>query len=370
MGTFFDQLVAILLEASPYLLFGFAAAGLFRAFVPEEKVYRLLGENRFRSVLLASLIGVPLPLCSCSVIPAATALRQRGASRGATTAFLISTPETGIDSISITYALMDPIMTIVRPVAAFATALLTGSAVGVFAADDETTSAAPAASTSEKVEPGSDCCRSNSCDSEPNTSSEAGTVNKVVDGLRYAFGPLLEDLAPWLLIGFVLAAAIGAAVPEGMLAEIPQGWVSSLLMMLIATPVYICASASTPVAAALIAKGLDPGAALVLLLVGPATNIATILVVFRFMGARILAIYLAGVTTCALAFGFAINALYARLGVDLRTTISAAAHSEEVSAIKVTAAVVLTGLLVWSMRRRVLPRPPGDRETDASAVLR
>jgi len=370
MGSFFNQLLAIILESSPYLLFGFAGAGLFRALVPEQQVYRLLGENRFRSVLLASLIGVPLPLCSCSVIPAATALRQRGASRAATTSFLISTPETGIDSISITYALMDPIMTIVRPVAAFATALLTGSAVSVFAAGEEATSPSsdPATSTAGESPAESDSCCSGSCDSEE--SAPSGTGAKILDGLRYAFGPLLEDLAPWLIIGFVLAAAIGAVVPEGMLAEIPQGWISSLVMMLIATPVYICASASTPVAAALIAKGLDPGAALVLLLVGPATNIATILVVLRFMGARILAIYLAGVTTCALAFGFAINALYARMGVDVATTISTTAPTEEVSVIKVAAAVVLTALLAWSLRHKVLPRPPRDRETDASAVLR
>ena len=364
LSDFARQLLHIVAESAPFLLLGFLLAGLFRALVPETLVHRLMGRNRFRSIVWASLVGVPLPLCSCSVIPAATALRQRGASRGATTSFLISTPETGVDSISITYALIDPIMTVFRPVAAFATALLTGSAV-MFLADDNSGSGA-AAAPSSPPEPGapastSSCCADDECGSEPATPSES-RLESTAAGIRYAFGPLLDDLAVWLIVGFVLSAAIGVLVPDGMLSAIPQGWVSSSLMMLIATPVYICAAAATPVAATLILKGLDPGAALVMLLVGPATNMTTILVVLRFMGKRVLSIYLVGVAVSALAFGFVANLVYTRLGIDLSSAVSAALE-ESTSVPQIVSAVIVVALLGrvfvrrWSTRAEVSPQP-------------
>lgn len=360
-ATLFEALIYIVAESAPYLLFGLAAAGLLRALVPEEKVYRLLGDNSFRSVLLASLLGVPLPLCSCAVIPVAAGLRQSGAGKAATTSFLISTPETGVDSISITYALMDPIMTVARPVAAFATALLTGAAVGLLPDED-----LPPESTENQ--PVASCCDDAGC-GEAATDGEPSPGNAVRNGLRYAFGPLLGDLAPLLVIGFVLAAVVTVMVPDGFFAAIPSGWVSSLVMMLVATPVYICASAATPIAAALVLKGLDPGAALVLLLVGPATNVTTILVVLRLMGRRVLVVYLLGVTTCALAAGVAVNAIYAGLQIDAAAVVAATGDTG-VSAIQGIAAVVLVALLAYHLWRRVSGSPPPGSETDVSPVLR
>jgi uncharacterized membrane protein YraQ (UPF0718 family) len=360
-ASLIDALVYIVAESAPYLLFGFAAAGLLRALVPEEKVYRLLGDNSFRSVLLASLLGVPLPLCSCAVIPAAAGLRQGGAGNPATTSFLISTPETGVDSISITYALMDPIMTVARPVAAFVTALLTGVAVGLLPDEDvspETANDQPAAS----------CCSDTDCGDAPSV-GEPARGDAVRNGLRYAFGPLLEDLAPLLVIGFVLAAVVTVIVPDGFFAAIPSGWVSSLVMMLVATPVYICASAATPIAAALVLKGLDPGAALVLLLVGPATNVTTILVVLRLMGGKVLAVYLLGVTVCALAAGVAINAIYAGLQIDASAVVAATGDTG-VSAVQAIASVVLVALLAYHLWRKVSRSSGSGSETDASPVLR
>ena len=356
-ASFFDALLHIVAESAPYLLFGFAAAGLLRALVPEERVYRLLGEDGFRSVFLASLFGVPLPLCSCSVIPAAAGLRRSGAGRAATTSFLVSTPETGVDSISITYALMDPIMTVTRPIAAFVTALATGSAVALLPSDDEPEP--PAAVEAEG------CCNDTGCGGE-STEQAPSMTESILEGLRYAFGPLLDDLAVWLVVGFVLAAGIAAAVPEGFFAGIPSGWVSSLLMVLVATPVYICASGATPIAAALVLKGLDPGAALVLLLVGPATNVTTILVVLRLMGSRVLAVYIVGVTVCALLFGMATNALYARLGIDA-SVVATSAEASGISPLQTVSAIVLLSILGYRLWLR-LSSSGSRRESGVSAV--
>jgi len=357
-ATFFQSLLHIVGESAPYLLFGFAAAGLLRALIPEQRIYGLLGDNSFRSVLLASLIGVPLPLCSCSVIPAATGLRQSGAGKPATTSFLISTPETGVDSISITWALMDPIMTVARPVAAFATALLTGSAVGLLPDADE-----PDAASAEA--PASSCCSDDGCSKqEPAAPSRAAAIRA---GLQYAFGPLVDDLAAWLVAGFILAAAVAALVPDGFLEALPGGWVSSLLMMVIATPVYICASAATPIAAALVLKGLDPGAALVFLLVGPATNVTTVLVVYRILGRGVLAVYLGGVTVCALAFGAAVNALYVGLSIDPTAAVAAAAP-DNLGAVQTTAAVVLVALLAYRSWGKVSAASRARSESGATSM--
>lgn len=359
-SLFADALLDVAVESAPYLFLGIAAAALLHAFIPEQKVYRLLGKNSFQSVFLASAIGVPLPLCSCSVIPGAIALRQSGASSGATTSFLISTPETGVDSIGITYALMDPIMTIIRPVAAFMSALVTGSAVGLLPAS--TNAAQPQESVVDD-----DCCSTN-CDADTDT-APTGWKESLLDGFRYAFGPLLEDLAPWLTVGFILAALLAVVVPDGMLANIPSGWISSLVMILIATPVYVCAAAATPIAAALVVKGLDPGAALVFLLVGPATNITTILVVSRFMGNKVLAVYLGGVTACALLFGVAVNAIYSGLSID-PSVLMATAGETGVTPVHAVSVVALAALLGYHLWHRVWPRPQTINKAGVSSLLR
>jgi hypothetical protein len=273
---------------------------------------------------------------------------------------LISTPETGVDSIGITYALMDPIMTIVRPVAAFVSALVTGSAVGLF-------SASTSATWTEEPFVDDDCCSTN-CDTDTNLPPKQWGTS-LVDGFRYAFGPLIEDLAPWLTAGFILAALLAVVVPDGMLANIPSGWISSLLMILIATPVYVCAAAATPIAAALIVKGLDPGAALVFLLVGPATNITTILVVSRFMGNKVLAIYLGGVTVSALLFGAVVNAIYSGLSVDA-SAVMATTENVEVTLVQSVSMLALAVLLGYHLWRRVWSGPQAGGETGASSLLR
>jgi uncharacterized membrane protein YraQ (UPF0718 family) len=384
ISSFLTSTARVVGESAPFLLIGFLLAGLFRAVVPERWVIRMLGADRFRSVILASLFGVPLPLCSCSVIPAVMALRQKGASRGAAASFLISTPETGIDSISITYALMDPIMTIARPIAAFLTAVVSGSMVniwggaetagdveaatskeggGLSGADGEVAAtcscgdgcAEVIAAPPETLAAEAGCGCEDSCHEAELESEPASGGTSVGEGVRYAFGPLLDDLAIWLLLGFAISGAIVVFIPEGFLEQIPSGWISSGLMVIIGTPVYICASAATPVAAALIAKGLDPGAALVLLMVGPATNATTILVVSRFMGKRILAIYLIGVAASALVAGFLINAIYSTTTIETATEIPVSL-AEPLTPLKIFAAAVLLLLLARSALRGMSSR--------------
>ncbi|MDP6963720.1 MAG: permease, partial [Planctomycetota bacterium] len=230
MIDFINAIWSILVESGPWLLGGFFIAGLLKEFVPQEKVFRHLGQDDFWSVLKASLVGAPLPLCSCSVIPTAAGLKQAGASRGATTSFLIATPETGVDSVGITYALMDPIMTILRPVSAVLTAVVSGCLVNnLNLPPDETTAA-------------KSCCSKDKTSPRPS----------LLAAIKFGYGKLMSDLAPWFVLGFMLSALITLFVPNNFFGNvIPTGWLSLIAMLAMSMPMYICATASTPIAVAL-----------------------------------------------------------------------------------------------------------------------
>ncbi len=308
----------LLVEAAPFVLFGFFAAGLLKAFVPEDFVARHLGHSSVGSVIKASLFGVPLPLCSCGVIPAAVGLRKHGASNGASAAFLISTPETGVDSIAITYALLDPIMTVLRPLAAFFTATVTGLCINLLPADQPTGEAIE----EEKVD---SCCKSTCC--EEHHHHPENLRQKLGAGLKFAFGDLLGDIGKWLLIGILISGIISFFVPETFFLRYLSGEYTSLLaMLLIGIPIYICASASTPIAAALVLKGLSPGAALVFLLAGPATNAATLTVIGRFWGKKVTAIYLAAIAGCSLLAGWLLNRIYFWTGASISDWVAKGAE--------------------------------------------
>jgi HflK protein len=355
-NDYFAVTLKLVAESAPYLLIGFALAGLLKAIVPEDKVYRHLGDNRLKSVTLASLFGIPLPLCSCSVLPVATSLRRSGASKGATTSFLISTPETGLDSIGITYALLDPIMTVARPLGAFATAVFTGSVVNFFVRRGWDGEAAVSPTEQIEDEHGHDHGHDHSTVFSPTGVGKRSVRQVGRESMSYAFGPLLDDLTAWLIIGLLVSGLIAVVVPEDFFGSvIPAGFVSSLLMLLIGTPMYICAAAATPVAATLIAKGLDPGAALVLLLVGPATNATTIAIIARLLGRRVLVLHLIGVTGSALLLGLLINAVYSYFAVDLGAIVARVVESG-LSPLNIAATVLFVYLLVFStVRMRLGP---------------
>lgn len=364
---FLRQFADLLCETAPYLLVGFFVAGLLRVFIPAKAVRDHLGKNDLRSILKASLYGVPIPLCSCSVIPAATALRKRGASKGATASFLISTPETGVDSISVTWALLDPVMTVVRPLLAFLTAVCTGWVVGRI--DRRKGSGDPGEGADEAAaeeSSGEACAHDHDWDAAPESTSLLGRLREAV---RYAFGPLLDDLSIWLIVGFAISALIATIVPDSFFADsFPTGLPAMLLMLLVAAPFYICATGSTPIAAALIAKGMDPGAALVFLLVGPATNATTILVVSKLLGKRALVVYLLGISGFAILAGAWVNSYYLQSGIDLGAIVSAGLGGGP-GWFSILAAVLLGILLYRSVRRTRAWKPWMDRLAVTAGVV-
>ena len=312
----------VLLESAPYILLGFFVAGLFKAFLPSDLITKHLGGNGLPSIIKASALGVPVPLCSCGVLPAAAGLKEQGAGKGAVTSFLISTPETGVDSIAVTYALLDPLMTVIRPVVSFFTAVAAGISVS-FTEKKE---------VSEKKEnavfsKGSSC--SDSCCCGLGEEKKESVAEKLKEGMDFAFNDLLKDIGKWFLIGILLAGIISVFVsPELMSRYIGNEYLSMVLMLAIAIPLYVCATASTPIAAALALKGISPGAALVFLLAGPATNVASLTVVSRIIGKKAVVVYLAVIIVISFAAGMLVNYLYASLGLDIANWIQRGAHEE------------------------------------------
>jgi len=279
-------------EMSPYLLLGFLLAGIMHEFLPSTLYTNHLGKNNFRSVFLSALFGVPLPLCSCGVIPTAMGLRREGAGKGATVSFLIATPQTGVDSIIATYSLMGLPFAIIRPIAAFLTAILGGTLVNRLS---------PSPSP---VERGTDSVKNS-----PRPTRE-GTKGRVRSLLSYAFIEMMEDIGKWLVIGLVIAGIITAAVPDSWFTAFQGNTLYSILFVLLfSIPMYLCATGSIPIALALMMKGLTPGAALVLLMAGPASNVASILIINKVLGRKTLAIYLFSIITGAIAFALGIDYL-------------------------------------------------------------
>ncbi len=363
----------ILKQASIFLLFGFTLAGVLAVLVPEQALSKLFRTGKIKSVLWASAIGAPLPLCSCGVVPAALGLRKQGATPGATAAFLIARPETGVDSNSLSYALMDPIITVFRPLAAVFTAITAGIWINLFGTpgkpENQQTEAHVAASEVEPQAaklPDSGHAHFDSHDhavGDRGPQAERDRVADVGRGLRYAarrvyhyaFRQLLDDTSYWVVLGIVLSGIVAAALPPTFFEQYLNSELASMLVMLaIGIPIYVCASEATPLAAALVIKGLNPGAALVFLLAGPATNVGSVVVLWKFLGARVMAIYLASILSIALLAGFALNWLYRALGVDPRAVFgTATAFLPE--PLKVGGALLLAVLLVLSMRRAGVP---------------
>ena len=302
----------LLLEASVYILFGMLVGGLLKVFLNPSFVVDHLGKGKFSSVIKAALFGIPIPLCSCGVLPAAASLKRQGANNGATTAFLISTPESGVDSMAITYALLDPIMTVARPVSAFITAVAAGITENLLHTQKE--------EDWEKVIdrscPIDNCCDGNDCSPEEHARHHS-FGEKIWSGLKFAVDDLWGDLAGWFFAGLLLAGVISAIIPQELMVQYLGGGLHSMLIMLIVgIPMYICATASTPVAAALILKGVSPGAALVFLLVGPATNVTSLSVLFGLLGKRATAIYLVTLSVFAVLSGLTVDMIYSGFGIS------------------------------------------------------
>lgn len=310
----------LLLDSAVYIIFGIVVGGLIKVFLNPAFVAAQLGRGRFVPVIKAALVGIPLPLCSCGVLPAAASLKKQGANNGAVTSFLISTPESGVDSMAITYALMDPVMTLARPASALITAVAAGVAENLTGRPEET------AGKPDLSCPVDGCCDGADCD--PAEHQRHHTFGeKLAAGMRFAFGELWGELAGWFLVGLLAAGVISASLPEDVLAgHLGGGLPAMLLMLVVGIPLYICATASTPIAAALILKGLSPGAALVFLLAGPATNLTSLTMLTGVLGKRATAIYLSFIAVFSVICGLLLDMVYLELGISARAVAGQAAE--------------------------------------------
>jgi uncharacterized membrane protein YraQ (UPF0718 family)/copper chaperone CopZ len=285
--SFSIELLYILTEMAPYLMLGFIFAGLLHLLFPKKRVRKYMGQNNFRSIFNAALLGVPLPLCSCGVIPTGISFYKHGASKASTVSFLISTPQTGVDSIFVTYSMLGLPFAIIRPVIAFVTGLFGGL-------------------VTKKIDP--EVAETVLPNSENENELPKGFFPRIKEMFRYSFIDFLQDISNWLIIGLLIAALISVIVPDDFFADkIPNDFIGMLVILVISIPVYICATASVPVAAVLMLKGLSPGAALVLLMAGPATNAATITMIGKVLGKKSLIGYLGAIISGALLSGLFID---------------------------------------------------------------
>ncbi|ABV35059.1 permease [Shewanella sediminis HAW-EB3] len=409
--------IDLFLDSAPWLLLGLVLAGMLKMFVPMVWMQKQLGGHGFKTVVKAAVLGAPLPLCSCGVIPAAVGLRRSGASKAATTSFLVSTPETGVDSVTVSYVLLGPFMAVVRPIAAVISAIVAGLLVGrdddtptevkpkvkesgevsgsccgskneaskkavtmtPMAATEPLLSGVKPASTSccsskEKAkepevspccsskikveEPKASCCSSQKsdasdksescCESTKDVATElkgTSVISRIGKGLHFAATDLVRDTTVWLLIGLFFAALVQTYVPGDFMAKWGDGILAMLVMVLISIPMYICATASTPIAAGLLLAGVSPGAVLVFMLAGPATNIATLGVVTKELGKRALFGYLGGVLGVALVSGILVNYLVATFGFEVMPQIGEQ-HNLLPSVVVYTSGVVLAILML------------------------
>ncbi|MCF7984864.1 MAG: SO_0444 family Cu/Zn efflux transporter [Thiohalocapsa sp.] len=351
---YLNELWRILLELSPSLLLGLFIAGLMYVYLPPDLIRRGLNRPDMRSVARASLFGVPLPLCSCGVIPTALGLRKQGASPGATTAFMISTPQTGVDSILVNAAFLGWPFVAFKVTAAFVSGLVGGALVNRFGDSRTAPERGSEPASDEAAVPAAGC--------GGNAPSEGR--GGLLGAVRYAVFDLLAAIDLWLIAGVLAAALVTTLTPPDYFADRvwSQGLVGMLVVLAISLPLYVCTTASVPIAASLIAAGMPAGSALVFLMAGPATNVATIGAVYRVMGGRVLSLYLGTVVFMSLAFGLLFENVVGTAGG------AAVAHEHGAPWWSVLSALVLVALLGWLGWRRVqarraasaAPPPSGD----------
>ena len=328
-----NNFILLFTESAPYLLIGLLLAGMIRLLVPDTWINKALGKNS--SVVTAALIGTPLPLCSCSVIPAAMGIRRAGASKASTASFMVATPETGVDSIGVTLALMGPVMAIARPIAAISSAIMAGKLVRWWDVEEPS-----------KQEPIKSCCKS-----KQNQSEHQGVIEKTKAIFQYGYGKLLADFMGWLLVGLFFAAVIQTYVPPSLLSEYGNGVLAMMLIVLVSIPMYICATASTPIAAGMMLAGISPGAALVFMLAGPATNIATLMVVKNELGTRSLAGYLVGVVLTAVVSGLIFDWVLNFYGIHIQVEMGS--HGEMTSLLYRLSALILAALIIYQYGKKL-----------------
>ena len=344
MRAFLLSLLNVICEMAPYLLLGFLVAGILHVFVPQGFYRKYLSKDNTFAVLWAALLGVPLPLCSCGVIPTAIGLRNEKASKGAVASFLIATPQTGIDSILATFSLMGLGFAIIRPAAALITGVCGGLLVNRLVPEDNAA-----------ITAGASC------------SMERG--NQIWRVLKYAYFKMIQDIGGRLVIGLLVAALIQVAIPDEFFLHFgSQPLLQMLVILLVAVPMYICSTGSIPVAAALIMKGLSPGAALVMLMAGPAVNLASILVVRKAMGKRFTWIYLLIIIVFSILFGLLVNAVGITVKPMAAVDPCCAEESMMPGTFKLICAIILTLLILFALTMKLFERFSHKAEDPDTAV--
>ena len=344
-GISFWQLT---MEMAPWLLLGFLFAGILKAWFPEHKVKRYLGRGNRYGVLNASIFGVPLPLCSCGVIPAGMSLYQNGAGKGATTSFMISTPQTGVDSIMATYSLLGLPFAIIRPVVALITGVIGGSVSNFFDRKEERTQAQEA---------------------ESQTPERKVFSERIITVFRYGFIEMIQSIGKWLLIGLAFAALLAVVIPDDFFSgQAGRGITGMMLILAASVPLYVCATGSIPIAAVLMLKGVSPGAALVFLMAGPATNIATISVIAKQMGRKSLAIYLATIIGGAVLSGLLIDA-FLPASWFLNPLTEAGHHHESGNITATIAGVIMLALILNAFILSLLSKRKKEPQMDKDQII-
>jgi uncharacterized protein len=292
---FLKEVYILFIEMSPYLLLGMTVAGLLSIFVKRELVAKHVGGHNLSSVIKASLLGVPLPLCSCGVIPTASYLKKYGASKPAVMSFLISTPQTGVDSLTATWGMLGPLFAIFRAITALITGVAGGTISYLFDKEGE-------GETHDSLK-----------ESAKAAHEKEGRLGHF---LNFAYKESVDDIAINFVIGLALAALISLLIPDNFFEGtlLGGGIFSMLLMVVIGIPMYVCSTSSIPIAVALILKGFSPGAAYVFLVAGPATNAATLAILMRVLGKKQTLFYLSTIVSGSLLFGLAMNGLTALTG--------------------------------------------------------
>jgi uncharacterized membrane protein YraQ (UPF0718 family) len=333
----------ILVDSAFLLLVGIFLAGLLHLLLSKTNLDRIIKGSKNLVVMKAALFGIPLPLCSCSVLPMAHQLRQSGMNKGGTASFLISTPETGVDSILLTYSLTDPLMTLARPVAAFITALSAGIAVNLTDKDNN-----PNNPQDTAIE---------SCSNTEFISDSSGWYENIKEMINYSINILLKDLAPYLLFGYILAGLVGVFLGNSFELIPPffsSGWGSYIGAVVVGLPMYICATSSTPLAAVLLGTGFSPGAILVFLLVGPATNVASLTVVSTILKKKALFVYLLSIIAISIFSGIVLDYFYDLLAIQTEYQLTDSIH--DTSLLSTLSAVVLTILVCYFSFSKYLKR--------------
>ncbi len=381
---FLNNLWTLFIDMSYYIVIGLIFTGLLHAFINKDAILKHIGKDSTSSVVKASILGVPLPLCSCGVVPTAMYLGKNGASKGAVVSFLTSTPQTGVDSIIATYGLMGPLFAAYRAVSAFISGIISGIATNIFCRKDDsnytqpeknccsvkekdkeaTTPACACSQTYEATVSVPACSCSNketkqvesptcACSSRKSVVSKPTFINKIKKGFTYAFGDFLDEIALNFVIGLIIAALISTFIPQAWLSSFSNPFLNMLMMLIIGIPMYICSTASIPIALSLMMKGISPGAAFVFLFAGPITNIASLAILGKTLGKKVLILYLTCASVCAILFGMLLDLIIDISGYTGISNMIHNAHSHTSPIYMIVIASLFGVLVLISLLKRI-----------------